>query len=115
MIAMTGCAGGSPLCVLADAVLDAGVDREADPWDLVPTASTVVTARRGRRPRDRADGGARLRADDFHAHHPAARSANASRAAAAVNEQRRPVCVVGSFMIDLVVQRAAPAERRARP
>lgn len=43
VIAMTGCNGRSSLCALADAVLDAGVDREADPWDLVPTASTTVS------------------------------------------------------------------------
>ncbi len=37
------CGGGSTLCTLADAVLDAGIDREGDPWDLVPTASTTVS------------------------------------------------------------------------
>ena len=43
VIALTACGGGSTLCTLADAVLDAGIDREGDPWDLVPTASTTVS------------------------------------------------------------------------
>lgn len=43
VVAMTGCGGRSTLCSLADAVLDAGVDREGDPWDLVPTSSTTVS------------------------------------------------------------------------
>jgi arabinose-5-phosphate isomerase len=44
VVAMTGCGGGSPLCDIATAVIDVGVDAEADPYDLVPTSSTVVTA-----------------------------------------------------------------------
>jgi arabinose-5-phosphate isomerase len=44
VIAMTGCGGGSVLCALADAVVDIGVERECDPHDLAPTASTAVTA-----------------------------------------------------------------------
>lgn len=43
VIALTACGGGSALCALADAVLDAGFDREGDPWDLVPTTSTTVS------------------------------------------------------------------------
>jgi arabinose-5-phosphate isomerase len=43
VIAMTGCGGGSRLCRLADVALDVGVDRECDPYDLVPTASTSAT------------------------------------------------------------------------
>jgi arabinose-5-phosphate isomerase len=44
VVAMTGCGGGSPLCELATAVVDIGVSSEADPFDLVPTTSTAVTA-----------------------------------------------------------------------
>jgi arabinose-5-phosphate isomerase len=43
IIALTACGGSSSLCALADAVLDAGVDRESDPWGLVPTASTTAS------------------------------------------------------------------------
>jgi arabinose-5-phosphate isomerase len=44
VVALTGCGGASPLCALATAVVDIGVDAEADPFDLVPTTSTAVTA-----------------------------------------------------------------------
>jgi arabinose-5-phosphate isomerase len=44
VVAMTGCGGSSVLCELADAVIDIGVEREADPHDLAPTTSTAVTA-----------------------------------------------------------------------
>jgi arabinose-5-phosphate isomerase len=43
VVAMTGCGGSSELCDIADAVIDACVERECDPWDLVPTASTTVS------------------------------------------------------------------------
>lgn len=43
VISLTGCSGGSSLCRLADVVLDAAVDREADPFDLVPSTSTTVS------------------------------------------------------------------------
>lgn len=43
LVAITGCGGGSELCVIADATIDACVERECDPWDLVPTASTTVS------------------------------------------------------------------------
>lgn len=43
VIAMTGCGGCSELCDVADATIDAWVERECDPWDLVPTASTTVS------------------------------------------------------------------------
>jgi arabinose-5-phosphate isomerase len=43
VLAMTGCGGGSALCDVADATIDACVERECDPWDLVPTASTTVS------------------------------------------------------------------------
>jgi arabinose-5-phosphate isomerase len=44
VVAVTGCGGGSPLCGLASATVDIGVESEADPFDLVPTTSTAVTA-----------------------------------------------------------------------
>jgi arabinose-5-phosphate isomerase len=43
VLAITGCGGSSALCALADASLDAYVERECDPWDLVPSASTTVS------------------------------------------------------------------------
>ena len=43
VLAITGCRGTSPLCAVADAVIDACVERECDPWDLVPSASTTVS------------------------------------------------------------------------
>ena len=43
VVAMTGCRGGSSLCRASDAVIDAAVDCEADPWDMVPTTSITVT------------------------------------------------------------------------
>jgi arabinose-5-phosphate isomerase len=42
VIAMTGCGGGSTLCSIAAAHLDCLIDREADPYDLVPSTSTTV-------------------------------------------------------------------------
>jgi arabinose-5-phosphate isomerase len=44
VLSMTGCGGSSPLCRLADVALDVGVAREADPYDLVPSASTTAAA-----------------------------------------------------------------------
>jgi len=44
VVAMTGCGGQSPLHGLAEATIDIGVGCEADPWDMVPTTSTAVTA-----------------------------------------------------------------------
>ena len=43
VISITGCGGGSELARLADVAIDAGVDRECDPNDQAPTASTTVT------------------------------------------------------------------------
>lgn len=43
VIAMTGCGGQSALCRFAAAVLDAHVDCECDPWNIVPSASTTVS------------------------------------------------------------------------
>jgi arabinose-5-phosphate isomerase len=47
VIAMAGCGGASPLGKLATVVIDIAVDCEADPYDLVPTTSTSVTAALG--------------------------------------------------------------------
>ena len=70
VIGISGCGGGSTLAKLSDISIDAGVDRECDPNDLAPTASTTVTlvlgdalacgllAARGFTP------------DDFARHHP---------------------------------------------
>ena len=43
VIAITGCGGGSALARAADVSIDAGVERECDPNDQAPTASTTVT------------------------------------------------------------------------
>ena len=43
VIAISGCGGGSRLAKLADISIDAGVERECDPNDLAPTASTTVS------------------------------------------------------------------------
>jgi arabinose-5-phosphate isomerase len=42
VIAISGCDGASRLAGCADLVVDAGVTRECDPHDLVPSASTTV-------------------------------------------------------------------------
>ena len=43
VIGISGCGGSSTLARSSDVSLDAGVDRECDPHDLVPSASTTVT------------------------------------------------------------------------
>lgn len=43
VIGISGCGGASTLARTSDVSLDAGVDRECDPHDLVPSASTTVT------------------------------------------------------------------------
>lgn len=43
VIGISGCGGSSTLARTSDVSLDAGVDRECDPHDLVPSASTTVT------------------------------------------------------------------------
>jgi arabinose-5-phosphate isomerase len=70
VIGISGCGGHSTLAQCADVLLDAGVDRECDAHDLVPSASTTATmvlgdalaiglmAARGFGP------------DDFKRHHP---------------------------------------------
>jgi arabinose-5-phosphate isomerase len=67
---MTGCGGGSALCGLADVVIDAGVDREGDPWDLVPTTSTTVSLVVGDALAIALMVARGLGPDDFHTHHP---------------------------------------------
>ena len=42
MIALTGCGGTSRLAASATVHLDVGVEREGDPHDLVPSASTAA-------------------------------------------------------------------------
>jgi len=69
VVALTG-HPESTLARLADAVIDVSVEREADPHDLVPTASTTVTMALGD-----ALAVALMVADDFgpedfHRHHP---------------------------------------------
>jgi arabinose-5-phosphate isomerase len=44
VVAMTGCGGRSELHRLADAAIDIGVERESDPYDLVPSSSTTMTS-----------------------------------------------------------------------
>jgi arabinose-5-phosphate isomerase len=43
VVAISGCGGSSTLATSADVSIDAGVDRECDPNDQAPTASTTVT------------------------------------------------------------------------
>jgi arabinose-5-phosphate isomerase len=70
VIAMTGCDGGSPLHRLADATIDIGVETEADPWDLVPSTSTAVTAVVGDALAIALMVARGFAPDDFHVHHP---------------------------------------------
>jgi arabinose-5-phosphate isomerase len=70
VIALTGCDGSSALCALADVRLDVGVDREADPYDLVPSASTVATAVFGDALAVAVMVARGFGPDDFHRHHP---------------------------------------------
>lgn len=43
VISLSGCGGSSTLAGLATVQLDGCVEREGDPWDLVPTTSTTVS------------------------------------------------------------------------
>ena len=70
VIAMTGCGGGSRLCQIASVTLDVGVEREADPYDLVPTASTTATAVLGDALAIAVMVARRFGPDDFAEHHP---------------------------------------------
>jgi arabinose-5-phosphate isomerase len=71
LIALTGCAGGSTLCDLADVRIDIGVEREGDPYDLVPSASTVATAVVGDALAVAVMVARGFGPQDFHQHHPA--------------------------------------------
>jgi arabinose-5-phosphate isomerase len=71
VVAMTGCGGRSPLCTLATAVVDIGVASEADPFDLVPTTSTAVTAVVGDALAVALMVARGFGPADFHRHHPA--------------------------------------------
>jgi arabinose-5-phosphate isomerase len=70
IVTMTGCDGASSLASLADACIDAGVESEADPWDLVPTTSTQVTAALGDALAVALMVARGFGPADFHAHHP---------------------------------------------
>lgn len=70
VMAMTGCRGTSELCSVADVHIDARVERECDPWDLVPTASTTVSLVVGDALAVALMVGREFSPDDFHQHHP---------------------------------------------
>jgi arabinose-5-phosphate isomerase len=70
VVAVTGCGGGSPLCEAADATVDLGDGTEADPFDLVPTTSTAVTAVLGDALAIALMAARGFGPDDFHQHHP---------------------------------------------
>lgn len=70
VISLTGCGGGSALCALADVALDGCVDREGDPWDLVPTTSTTVSLILGDALAVALMAAREFGPDDFKMHHP---------------------------------------------
>lgn len=70
VIALTGCDGSSSLCGLADVRLDIGVEREGDPYDLVPSASTAATAVMGDALAIAVMVARGFGPEDFHQHHP---------------------------------------------
>jgi arabinose-5-phosphate isomerase len=70
VVSMTACGGGSSLHQLADAPVDVPCDREADPWDLVPTTSTALTAILGDAIAVALMVARGFGPDDFHEHHP---------------------------------------------
>lgn len=70
VIAMTGGAT-SRLAKLADVVLDIGVEREADPLDLAPTASTTATMSLGDALAAALMAMREFTDTQFHSHHPA--------------------------------------------
>lgn len=69
VLAMVG-GEDSPLARLADVVVDVHVSREADPFDLVPTASTSVTLAVGDALAVALMVARRFGPDDFGRHHP---------------------------------------------
>jgi arabinose-5-phosphate isomerase len=70
VIALTGCDGASSLCKLSDVRLDIGVEREGDPYDLVPSASTAATAVMGDALAIAVMVARGFGPEDFHRHHP---------------------------------------------
>jgi len=70
VIGISGCGGSSSLAKLSDVSLDAGVDRECDPLDLAPTASTTVTLVLGDALAAGLMAARGFTADDFKRHHP---------------------------------------------
>jgi arabinose-5-phosphate isomerase len=70
VVAITGCGGASALCALADATVDIGDGSEADPFDLVPTTSTAVTAVVGDALAVALMVARGFGPEDFHRHHP---------------------------------------------
>ncbi len=113
LIAMTGnCA--STLARTCDVSLDIGVDREADPLGIVPTSSTTTTIAMGDALAVAVMVQRGVTHADFHRNHPG--GSLGTMLAASGNGQvvsSADVCVVGSFMLDLVVgtkRRPAPGE-----
>lgn len=70
VVAMTGCGGASALHRLADAVIDVAVECEADPFGLVPSTSTAVTAILGDTLAIALMVARGFGPSDFHLHHP---------------------------------------------
>jgi arabinose-5-phosphate isomerase len=87
VVAMTGCDGCSPLCQLADATIDIGVETEADPWDLVPSTSTAVTAVVGDALAIALMVARDFGPDDFRVHHPGGALGERLRAGAAASAE----------------------------
>jgi arabinose-5-phosphate isomerase len=71
LVAMTGCRGSSTLAALADTVVDVCVDREGDPYDLVPSSSTAATAVMGDAIAIALMVARGFGPQDFYRHHPA--------------------------------------------
>jgi arabinose-5-phosphate isomerase len=71
VIAMTGCRGTSTLARQARIHLDVGVDREGDPHDLVPSASTTAAIVMGDALAIAVMVARGFGPDDFHGCHPA--------------------------------------------
>lgn len=70
VVGISGCGGSSTLAKASDVSLDAGVDRECDPHDLAPTASTTVTMVLGDALAVALMVARGFTADDFAKHHP---------------------------------------------
>jgi arabinose-5-phosphate isomerase len=70
IVAMTGCGGSSTLAQLANVVVDVAVAREADPYDILPTCSTVVASALGDAIAIAAMVARGFGPEDFHQYHP---------------------------------------------